>query len=100
MRPPTRAMLRLKLAADQGDAAAQYNLGVLHYHGHGVAKDFKRAAELAKLAADQGDAKAQSLLEELREYFTQSERSSESDDEGDDHAPNEVHAASEDPPSR
>ena len=53
---------RLKLAADQGDAAAQYSLGDMHSDGRGVAQDDKRAAALFKLAADQGDATAQCLL--------------------------------------
>ena len=52
----------LKLAADQGDAAAQCSLGDMHRDGLGVAQDDKRAAALFKLAADQGYAAAQHSL--------------------------------------
>lgn len=40
--------------ADQGDAAAQFNLGTLYDSGEGVAQDTARAAELWAAAADQG----------------------------------------------
>ena len=49
-----------KLAADQGHAGAQYNLGVFYDQGlGGLAKDEREAARLYKLAADQGLAAAQ-----------------------------------------
>jgi hypothetical protein len=48
--------------ADQGDAAAQNNLGVQYEHGQGVTKDLGKAAELYQKAADQGDATAQRHL--------------------------------------
>ena len=47
---------------DQGDAAAQNNLGVQYEHGQGVTKDLGKAAELYQKAADQGDATAQRHL--------------------------------------
>ena len=47
------------LAADQGFAPAQNNLGTMYAEGRGVDKDEKHAIELFTLAADQGDAKAQ-----------------------------------------
>ena len=56
------------MAANQGDAAAQYNLGVCYYNGEGVTKDIKEAARLFKLAADQGDARAQCYLGVCYEY--------------------------------
>src|SRR5262249_31786806 len=44
-----------KLAADQGHAAAQYNLGVNYAVGlGGLPKYHREAARLYKLAADQG----------------------------------------------
>ena len=52
----------LTLAAEQGDAEAQYELGVMHLGGRGVAQDDKRAAALLELAADQGHAEAQCYL--------------------------------------
>ena len=45
--------------AGQGDADAQYNLGVMYGNGEGVEKDAKREAELYILSANQGHAKAQ-----------------------------------------
>jgi TPR repeat protein len=49
-------------AAEQGDAGAQYNLGVLYGQGDGVPKDLKQAAEWYRKAAEQGYAEAQFLL--------------------------------------
>ena len=42
------------LAAAQGDAKAQYNLGAMHYHGQGGPKDEVEARRLYGLAAAQG----------------------------------------------
>jgi TPR repeat protein len=47
-----------RLAADQGHAGAQHNLGGMYGNGTGVAQDFTEAARLFKLAADQGFADA------------------------------------------
>jgi hypothetical protein len=46
-------------AADQGDADAQYNLGVMYDKGRGVLKDYKQAVKWYQKAADQGLADAQ-----------------------------------------
>ena len=46
-------------AADEGNAAAQYNLGVIYENGSGVAKQYKTAVRWYTLAADQGYAAAQ-----------------------------------------
>ena len=51
-----------RLAADQGHAHGQYNLGLLYFEGKGVAKDEAEAARLFRLAADQGLAQAQHAL--------------------------------------
>ena len=51
-----------RLAADQGDAYAQYNLGQMYREGRGVPKDYAEAAKLYRLAADQGDVEAQNNL--------------------------------------
>ena len=48
-----------RLAADQGDASAQFNLGVMYDNGQGVAQDYKEAVKWYRLAADQGFASAQ-----------------------------------------
>lgn len=44
--------------ADQGDAAAQYNLGIMYDNGQGVAQDYGAAVKWYRKAADQGDADA------------------------------------------
>jgi hypothetical protein len=49
----------LKVAADQGIAAAQLNYGICLKKGEGVGIDFQGAAHYFKLAADQGVAGAQ-----------------------------------------
>lgn len=48
----------LKLA-EQGDAAAQFDLGVSYIRGEGVPIDYKQAVEWLRKAAQQGDAEAQ-----------------------------------------
>jgi uncharacterized protein len=47
------------LAAAQGDARAQVNLGYMFENGRGVAKDDAEAVRLYRLATAQGDARAQ-----------------------------------------
>src|SRR6476469_7019318 len=49
----------LRPLADQGDASAQYNLGVMHDKAHGVPQNYAEALKWYRLAADQGDASAQ-----------------------------------------
>ena len=49
-------------AADQGDANAQYNLGIMYDNGQGVPQDYAAAAAWYRKAADQGDARGQSNL--------------------------------------
>ena len=45
--------------AKQGNADAQYNLGVMYRDGQGVPRDHRTAVKWLKLAAEQGDANAQ-----------------------------------------
>ena len=45
--------------AEQGDADAQFNLGVMYDEGDGVPQDYKEAFKWYRLAAEQGDAFAQ-----------------------------------------
>src|SRR5436190_952001 len=47
------------VAADQGDAIAQFNLGVIYSEGLGVPQDNAEAAKWYRLAADQGNPQAQ-----------------------------------------
>lgn len=49
-------------AAEQGDAMAQFNLGVMYNTGLGVAQDYKQAVAWFRKAAEQGYAMAQLLL--------------------------------------
>ncbi len=48
--------------AAQGNAAAQFNLGIMYAYGKGVGQDFKEAMKWYRLAAAQGDAGAQTNL--------------------------------------
>ena len=48
-----------KKAAEQGDANAQYNLGLMYEYGQGVDKDYLRALNLYQKAAYQGNSDAQ-----------------------------------------
>ena len=45
--------------AEQGDASAQFNLGLMYGNGRGVLKDEAEAVRWYRLAAEQGDAGAQ-----------------------------------------
>ena len=47
-----------KLAAEQGDSAAQYSLAWCYHNGTGVGRDDEKAVHLCFLSAKQGDALA------------------------------------------
>ncbi len=51
-----------RLAAEQGLADAQYNLGVMYEVGQGVPQDYDEAVKWYRLAAEQGDALGQNNL--------------------------------------
>ncbi len=51
-----------KARAEQGDATAQHNLGVMYATGEGAAENDQEAVKWYRLAAEQGDATAQSNL--------------------------------------
>jgi TPR repeat protein len=51
-----------RLAADQGYADAQYNIGVMYDHGQGLLQDYEQAVKWYRLASDQGNADAQNNL--------------------------------------
>ena len=53
------ALGKFKSAAAQGDASAQFNLGIMYDVGQGVVQDYAEAVRWFKLAATQGDAQAQ-----------------------------------------
>jgi hypothetical protein len=47
-------VLRLKISAENGDAVAQYHLGLCYYNGREVTQDLKRAVKLFQQAVEQG----------------------------------------------
>jgi TPR repeat protein len=53
------AMSYWRPLADQGNARAQFNLGLLYGHGQGVPQDYAQAIAWYRKAADQGNADAQ-----------------------------------------
>lgn len=50
------------MAAEQGDARAQYSLGMCYHEGDGVAQDYAEACRWHRKAAEQGHAAAQFTL--------------------------------------
>src|ERR1700730_4925205 len=60
----SRRIMRLwfQKAADQGNAAAQFELGRMYASGHGVPEDEAEAANWVRKAADHGYANAQMML--------------------------------------
>ena len=55
----------LQTQAAQGDAKAQFFLGILYYNGQGVPQDYGKARQWYEQAAAQGHAGAQNILAEL-----------------------------------
>ena len=53
--------------AEQGNARAQYNLGLMYDVGRGVPQDYKTAVKWYRLAAKQGHSSAQRNLERIAE---------------------------------
>jgi TPR repeat protein len=56
------ALKHFRPLAEQGNARAQFNLGVWYRLGHGVAQDYAEALRWFRLAAEQGYVKAQNNL--------------------------------------
>ena len=56
------ALQELRPLAEQGDAEAQFNLGVMYYEGRGILQNFAEAFKWFRLAAEQGYAEAQTYL--------------------------------------
>src|SRR6266403_2023772 len=57
-----KALRIIRPLANDGDAAAQFNLGVMYLAGHGVQQDYSAAALWFRKAAEQGYALAQTNL--------------------------------------
>jgi len=62
---PTQSVESYRKAAEQGDAKAQNNLGVMLADGRGVVKDEAQAVVWFRKAAEQGDALAQEKLKAM-----------------------------------
>ena len=58
----TTALKLLRPRAEQGDAEAQFRLGIMYRFGQGVPKDYADAAKWYRLAAEQGHASPQFSL--------------------------------------
>ena len=58
-----------RVEAEQGDAMAQYNLGVCYYNGEGVAQNYAEAVKWWSKAAEQGQAEAKTALRLLEETW-------------------------------
>src|SRR5437868_1027398 len=56
---PVMPIEEMRGLAEQGDAAAQYKLGVRYDRGQGVAQDYQEALHWYRLAAAQGNSAAQ-----------------------------------------
>jgi len=56
------ALAELQPLAEQGDARAQYRLGVMYAAGQGVEINLREAVRLYRAAAEQGHAEAQNAL--------------------------------------
>ena len=64
------ALREWKPLAEQGDAPAQYNLGMMYHKGQGVPQDYKTAVKWYRLAAEQGNASAQGNLGAMYAFGT------------------------------
>ena len=60
-----KAMEWYALAAEQGDASAQYNLGVMYYNGQGVIQDYLYAHMWLNIAASNGSEVGGTLRDRL-----------------------------------
>ena len=56
------SLLETRRLAEQGDALAQYGVGVMYANGEGVPEDDAEAVRWYRMAAEQGDALAQTSL--------------------------------------
>ena len=57
-----RLFKAVKIEAEQGDAEAQFGLGLMYYEGKEVPKNYEEAAKWLQKAAEQGHAEAQYIL--------------------------------------
>ena len=57
-----RSVSEITKAANQGDANAQYRLGICYFNGKGVRRNFVKAATWFRKAAEQGHDRAKYQL--------------------------------------
>ena len=62
-----------RLAAEQGDASAQHNLGVMYANGRGVLKDSVLAHMWSNIAGANGHEAARELRDNLERDMTRAE---------------------------
>ena len=65
--------IQYRLAAEQGDATAQFNFGVMHAAGEGVLKDSVLAHMWSNIAGANGNASARKLRDSLERDMTRAE---------------------------
>ncbi len=64
------ALMEFRVLAEQGDAIAQYNLGLMYANGRGVPEDYVQAHLWANLAAAQGHEPARKYRDRLATRMT------------------------------
>jgi len=69
-----KALPFIRAAADRGDPRAQYLLGLAHFNGDLVAKDWVRAYALVSLAQQQGLPQAAPALTQMDQYVPMEQR--------------------------
>lgn len=62
----TKAAEWYRKAAEQGDADAQYKLGLFYENGYGVTQDKEQAMQWYKKAAEQGNENAKKALDKMQ----------------------------------
>ena len=67
---PDEAVKWFRLSAEQGNAIAQYHLGLCYFEGEGVSKDDQEAYVWFALSAAQGDEQAPGFLNKLETELT------------------------------
>lgn len=69
-----QALPFVKAAAERGDPRAQYLLGIAHFNGDMVPKDWPRAYALLSLARQQGLAQATPALQQMDQHIPMAQR--------------------------
>ena len=70
---PAESVEQIRAKAEQGDATAQFNLGVMYRKGQGVQQDYSQAYMWINLAATQGLEKSIKLRDALVKKLTPSQ---------------------------